>query len=136
MLPFRDLVKQNSKFAWNQSLEDAFKDSKRVIIDLVQKGVAMFDKDRVTCLAPDWSKEGMGFLLLQKHCQYTIEKVLICCPEGWHLIFARSRFCADAERRYAPTEGEAAAIVWALEKCHMFIMGCPNIIVVTEPINQ
>ena len=50
MLSFQDLVKQNSKFAWNQSLEDAFKDSKRVIIDLVQKGVAMFDKDWVICL--------------------------------------------------------------------------------------
>ena len=29
------IVKQNSKFSWNQSLEDAFKDSQRVIIDLV-----------------------------------------------------------------------------------------------------
>ena len=70
MLPFRDLVKQNSKFAWIQSLEDVFKDS---INGLVQKGAATLDKDRVTCLAPDWSKGGMGFLLLQKHCQCTIE---------------------------------------------------------------
>ena len=34
MLPFQDLVKQNSKFTWNQNLEDAFKE-----------GVATFDKD-------------------------------------------------------------------------------------------
>ena len=34
--------------------------------------------------------------------------------------------------RYAPIEGEAAAIARALEKCHMFIMGCPNIIVVSD----
>ena len=111
---------------------DAFKDSQRVIIDLVQKGVATFDKDPVTCLAPDWSKEGMGFLLLQKHCQCTIEKALICCPDGWCLIFADSRFCTDAEHRYAPIEGEAAAIVWALEKCCMFIKSSPNVIVVTD----
>ena len=132
MLPFRDLVKQNSKFAWNQSLEDAFKDSKRIIIHLVQKGVATFDKDSVTCLAPDWSKEGMGFLLLQKHCQCTVEKAPICCSEGWHLIYASSRFCTDAERRYAPIEGEAAAIAWVLEKCRMLVMGSPNVIVVTD----
>ena len=132
MLPFRDLVKQNSKFAWNQSLEDAFKDSKQVIIHLVKKGVATFDKDRLTCLAPDWSKEGMGFLLLQKHCQCTVEKAPVCCSEGWHLIYAGSRFCTDAERRYAPIEGEAAAIAWALEKCRMFVMGSPNIVVVTD----
>ena len=74
----------------------------------------------------------MGFLLLQKHCQCTIEKAPICCFEGWHLIYAGSRFCTDAERRYAPIEGEAAAIAWALEKCRMFIIGSPNVIVVTD----
>ena len=36
------------------------------------------------------------------------------------------RFCTDAEQRYAPTEGEAAAIRWALEKCCMFILGLPQ----------
>ena len=72
MKPFLDLVKEDSKFAWNQSLEDAFKDSKRVMIDLVQKSVATFDKDQVTCLVLDWSKEGMGFL---KHYQCTVENL-------------------------------------------------------------
>ena len=36
----------------------------------------------------------------------------------------------SAERRYAPIEGEA--IAWALEKSRIFVMGCPNIIVVTD----
>ena len=74
----------------------------------------------------------MGFLLLQKHCQCTIKKAPICCPKGWRLIFASSRFCTDAEHRYAPIEGEEAAIAWALEKCRMFIMSSPNVIVVTD----
>ena len=104
MLSFWDLVKQNSKFSWNQNLEDTFKDSKRVLFDLVQKAVAMFDKDQVTCLAPNWSKKGMGFLLQQKRCQCTIEKAPICCPKGWHLIFDGSRFFTEAECRYAPIE--------------------------------
>ena len=95
--------------------------------------MATFDKDQVTCLALDWSKEGMSFLLLQKPCQCTVEKAPICCPEGWCLIFADSRFCTDAEHRYAPIEGEEAVIAWALAKCCMFIMGCLNIIVVTDP---
>ena len=78
----------------------------------------------------------MGFLLLQKHYTYAIDRVSAGCPKGWHLVFAGSRFCADAEQRYAPIEGEAAAISWVLEKCHMFILGCFNVIVVTnhEPL--
>ena len=132
MLPFRDLVKKDSKFIWNQTLEEAFQKSKQVIVKLVREGVSTFDTKKITCLAPDWSKEGMGFLLLQKHCTCAIEKAPVCCPEGWHLVFAGSRFCTDAERRYAPIEGEAAAISWALEKCRMFILGCPNVIVVTD----
>lgn len=130
ILPFHDLFKRDSHFVWNQSLGNAFQHFKQVIVDLVQKGVGTFDKNWVTCLTSDWSKEGMGFLLLQKHYPCIIKAALICCPEGWHLIFAGSRFCTDAEHRYAPIE--AAAVAWALEKCCMFIMGCLSIIVVAD----
>ena len=74
----------------------------------------------------------MGFLLLQKYCMCTTDKAPVCCPEGWRFIFAGSRFCIDAECRYAPIEGKAAAIAWVLEKCQIFIMGCPKLIVVTD----
>ena len=57
----------------------------------------------------------MGFLLLQKHCSCATDRAPVCCPDGWHLIFDGSRFFIDAERRYAPIEGEAAAIAWGLE---------------------
>ena len=125
MLPFWELVKKNSNFVWNEGLEKAFQQSKQVIVGLVKKGVTTFDINRTTCLAPDWSKDGMGFLLLQKHCTCPTEKAPVCCPDGWHIVFAGSRFCTDAERRYAPIEGEAATIAWSLEKCRLFIIGCP-----------
>ena len=132
MQPFRDLIKAKSEFVWNASLQEAFLESKKVIIDLVREGVSTFDLNRVTCLAPDWSKEGMGFLLLQKYCSCEMMKAPVCCPEGWHLVFAGSRFCNDAETRYAPIEGEATAIAWSLNKCRMFVMNCPNLVVVTD----
>ena len=132
MLPFHDLVKRDSHFLWNKSLEDAFEYSKKVIVNLVWKGISRFEKDRATCLAPDWSKEGMGCQWLQKYCLCTIDKAHVCCHEGWCLIFAGSKICIDAECRYAPIEGGATAITWALEKCHMFVMSCPNLIVVTD----
>ena len=84
-------------------------------------------------LNPDWSKEGMGFLLLQKYCIYPTEKAAVCGPEGWHVIFAGCRFYTNTEHWYAFINGEAAAITWSLEKCYIFIMGCPNVIVVTDP---
>ena len=132
MQPFRDLVKPSSKFVWDQSLEEAFQKSKAQIIDLVKDGISTFDIERTTCLAPDWSKEGMGFLLLQKYCSCANDKAPTCCSEGWHLVFAGSRFCTPAESRYAPIEGEAAAIAWALHKCRMFVAGCQDLIVTTD----
>ena len=132
MTPFRDLVKKNSVFTLNESIESAFTQSKQVIINLVKDGISTFDINRITCLAPDWSKDGMGFLLLQRHCKCPLDKAPICCQEGWKLVFAGSRFCTDAESRYAPIEGEATAVAWSLQKCHTFIMGCPNLIVATD----
>ena len=132
MQPFRDLLKSKAEFAWNQTLQNAFIESKMLLVQLVEKGVSTFDINRVTCLAPDWSKHGMGFLLLQKYCSCLMTKAPICCPDGWRLVFAGSRYCNDAESRYAPIEGEASAIAWALNKCRMFVMGCPNLVVVTD----
>ena len=132
MQPFRELIKSKSEFHWNATLENAFNESKNIIIQLVKEGVSTFDVNKVTCLAPDWSKQGMGFLLLQKYCSCPLTKAPVCCPEGWHLVFAGSRFCTDAESRYAPIEGEASAIAWALNKCRMYVVGCPNLLVVTD----
>ena len=132
MLSFCELVKRDSHFIWNKSLEDAFEHSKKVVINLVQKDISTLEKDQATCLAPDWSKEGIGFLLLQRYCSCTINKAPVCCPEGWCLIFASGRFCIYAKHRYAPIKDEAAAITWALEKCCMLVMGFPNLIVITD----
>ena len=43
-----------------------------------------------------------------------------------------SRFTTDAESRYAPVEGEALAVVYALEQCRMFVMGCKNLVVAVD----
>ena len=104
MQPFRDLVKKNAIFTWNDALEQAFQDSKAQIVHLVKEGIAAFDLNRVTCLAPDWSKEGMGFFVLQKYCDCLTDKAPVCCPEGWKLVFAGSRYCTSPESGYAPIE--------------------------------
>ena len=60
-------------------------------------------------------KEGLGNLLLQKHCQRQMENAPVCCHEGWKLVFAGSRFTHGAEMNYSPTEGESLATAWSLE---------------------
>ena len=82
--PFRELLKAPAvgrKVYWDDNLEALFQESKRIIKEEVMEGIATFSMDRVTCLATDWSKEGMGYLLLQKKCG--CEKVdSRCCPGG------------------------------------------------------
>ena len=52
----------------------------------VEEGKQSFDPTRTTYLQTDWSEDGIGFLLLQKHCNCSLEKVPMCCPDGWKLI--------------------------------------------------
>ena len=59
-------------------------------------------------------------------------KAQYCCNDGWRLIFAGFRFTTPAESRYAPVEGEALAVAYALEKCRMFVMGCSDLIIATD----
>ena len=132
MQPFRELVKPNMKFHWDKTLEQLFRESKQVLIRQCEEGIRTFDPARNTCLQTDWSKEGIGYLLLQQHCQCDESKGPTCCKEGWKLVFAGSRFTRGAEIRYAPTEGEGLAIAWSLEHARMFVLGCKKLTISTD----
>ena len=69
MLPFRELLKPGTPFRWDHLLEEAFQESKAVIVREIEQGVHIFDPSKPTCLATDWSKDGIGFWLFQKHCE-------------------------------------------------------------------
>ena len=43
-----------------------------------------------------------------------------------------SRFLRDAEKRYAPIEGEALAVAWALEDSSFFTMGCHDLVIARD----
>lgn len=86
---FRPFLSPKYKFFWSPILDRAFEESKEVIIDAIRKGVEIFYIKRPTCLRPDWSKEGIGYVLLQKHC--TCESAMPdCCTEGWRITLAGS----------------------------------------------
>ena len=131
MQPFRELLKPKANFIWTDELNKLFAESKDHIISEMEKGVEIFDKNRPTCLATDWSKSGIGFWLLQKHCKCTRVDPF-CCKDGWKTTLVGSRFTHPAESRYAPIEGEALAVAEALKKSRYFVLGCPDLIIAVD----
>ena len=115
MLPFRELLKPSTPFEWTDELSDALTASKDYICSSIRTGVEIFDKGRPTCLATDWSRSGIGFWLMQKHCKCQSSD-RFCCREGWRVTLVGSRFTHAAESRYAPVEGEALAVADALDR--------------------
>ena len=128
MQPFREALKPGTPFIWNDELDNLFNESKSVIFNEIEEGVRIFDKSNPTCLAMDWSKTGIGFWLFQKHCCCTATHPF-CCLTGWKTTLVGSRFTHAAEARYAPVEGEALAVVDALDKARFFTLGCDDLII-------
>ena len=131
MAPFKPFLSPRCKFSWTTELEDAFQTSKRAVIDAIRTGVEIFDIKRRTCLRPDWSTRGIGYFLLQRHCDCP-SGIPDCCPRGWRITLAGSRFLSPAEQRYAAIEGEALAVAWGLEQTRYFTQGCDDLVVVTD----
>ncbi|VDH93754.1 Hypothetical predicted protein [Mytilus galloprovincialis] len=131
MLPFRQLLKSGTPFFWDEHINKLFEESKAAIISEIEEGVRIFDKSKPTCLATDWSKTGIGFWLFQKHCSCKGSEPF-CCNTGWRITLVGSRFTHPAESRYAPVEGEALAVVDALDKARYFVLGCDDLIIAVD----
>ena len=80
----------------------------------------------------DWSKEGLGFVILQQYCSCVSADTPFCCRGGWRLALCGSRHLSPAEVHYAAVEGETLAVVWCLHKARLFLLGCPNLLLVTD----
>ena len=131
MHPFRKLLNMGDHFTWSPELKDIFLESKDVIVQEIERGVSTFDKTKPTCIATDWSNEGIGFWLFQKHCQCSPIGP-ICCNDGCKITLDGSRFTHAADSRYAPIESEALAVTDALDKARYFVLGCDNLNVAVD----
>ena len=131
MAPFKPFLSLRCRFEWTPELERAFQASKESIIAEIRHGVEIFDPTKRTCIRPDWSRQGIGYFLSQKHC--SCDSCLPdCCTDGWRVALVGSRFLTTAEQRYAPIEGEALAVAWGLEQSKYFTQGCNDLLVVTD----
>ena len=85
-------------------------------------GVRIFDPERLTYLATNWSKLGIGYWLFQKQCNCH-SHTPNCSPDGWKTVMMGNRFCTRAEQKYDPVEGRAMAAAWAVNECRHFLLG-------------
>ena len=122
MKPFCALLKPSTVFQWTDELDRLFHEYKEIIIKEMKEGVRLFNPARPTCLATDWSADGMGFFLMQKYC-LCLKKTPACCQNGWKLCLVGSRFTHPAESRYAPIEGRTLAVVYALHQTRYYVLG-------------
>ena len=67
LLPFRELLKKNSRWYWDDTLQRLFMEAKETITAKVVEGLTRFQLDRDTGLITDWSKFGVGYVLVQKY---------------------------------------------------------------------
>ena len=125
MLPFKRFLSPKTEFIWTRELDDLFEESKSRIIELIEEGVQIFDMDRRTVLSPDWSKQGVGYILYQKYCDCPSDTTECC--EKWRMTLAGSRSLTAAEKNYWPVEGEALAVKWALHDTRHFTYGCKDV---------
>ena len=131
MAPFKPLLSPKVKFKWDDEMEEAFEESKVAIIEAIEEGVKIFDPERKTAISTDYSKTGIGYFLYQKWCSCKSD-VTTCCPTGWRVTLAGSRFLHQAEANYWPTEGEMLAVAWALHDSRFFTLGCRDLHIQTD----
>ena len=128
LLPFRELLKKDKKFYWDEVLQRFFEEFREVIADEVLKGVYSYEVGRWTAILTDWYKSGIGYVMAQKYCKCT-ELTPICCAGGWKVCMMGSRFTSPAEQNYSPVEGELQAVVDGLHKSRYYSQGCEKLIV-------
>ena len=86
MQPFRELLKPKQKFYWDEQLDMLFQDTKDKLIQEITNGVKTFDVSKPICIRSDWSKSGVGYVLLQKYCSCNEQLGHHCFPGGWKNI--------------------------------------------------
>lgn len=108
--PLRKLLRAASVFRWKPEHSVAFQQIKQAVCNIGYLG--FFNRVNRTKLVTDASPEGLGAVLLQEN------------EEGETRIIAfASKALTDLERKYFQTEREALAIVWAVEKFSLYLLG-------------
>ena len=72
MEPFRELLQPTKAYGkkvfWDNQLKDLFEKTKRLVTEHAEKVLTYYDCKKETILITDWSRQGIGFVILKKYC--------------------------------------------------------------------
>ena len=105
-----DELRNLTKITWTNDLIKVFEDSKALFHDKISRGY------------PDWNPNASKFLLDIDWSKNAMAGVLSQNQRGQEIILgAFSRRCSKAEQNYSSHKGEAAALVYSMEKFSHFL---------------
>jgi transposase InsO family protein len=110
-MPLRELTKKNNRFVWGDQQQRAFEKIKELLTS--NTVMAYFDKNKQTELVTDASPWGLSAIL----SQHTTGQ------DDRRIVAFVSRSLSPVEQRYSQREKEAFAIVWAIERLHLYLYG-------------
>ena len=108
--PIRRITRKNCSWVWKDEQRTAFNQIKKEIKNCLR--LSKFSTSRKTTVICDASPVGLGALLVQEDTDGTI-----------HPIMFASRTLSQQEKKYCQTEKEALAVVWSVEKFHIYLYG-------------
>ena len=114
--PLRQLTKKNSNFHWTTKEQNSFNNIKTALTSetvMASQLRCYFDKSKQAGLFTDEAPTGLSAILSQT----TPGK------EDRKIVAYVSRSLTDVESCYSQTEKEALAIVWAIERLHIYLYG-------------
>lgn len=103
--PLRNLTREDVQWHWNENHSTAITELKHLLTSAPI--LIFFNPEKAIVIETDASKDGLGTCLLQ---------------EGHPVAFA-SRSLTNTEKKYAQIEKETLAILFAVQKFHLFIYG-------------
>ena len=109
--PWRELTRKNVPFCWTSKHAKFFNAVTSALTSATV--MAYFDQNKETELITDASPFDVSAILTQK----------VPGSEQRNVVAYISRSLSDVERRYCQTEREALAIVWAIERLHIYLYG-------------
>lgn len=111
--PLRSLLSLKSAFIWETVHQKSFE---AVIKELISPRILThFHPNLPVRLETDAAQsKGLGYALWQQQPN-----------DEWRLLQAGSRFVTPTESRYSATEVELLAVIWAVRKCRLFLLGQP-----------